>query len=112
MKFSFEKNPKWLGVPYSRPDDGVSHAFIDLKLEPGRLDELPEPRRVPELHELLAFLSQPESPFLSLGCEQTYNDAQESIGDGRFISYVGIAILGWPFGDERAAESLRRNRWA
>jgi len=58
-----------LGIPYWRePSDAASAGYIDLKGEPHRLDEVPEIKGWPSLHELLGQLNTAESHLMSLGC--------------------------------------------
>lgn len=58
-----------LGVPYYRdPDDQSSTSYIDLKLEPHRIEEIPEARQWPSLYRLLMQLDAPVSELMSLGC--------------------------------------------
>ena len=55
------------GVPYHRDTPG-SASYIDLKHEPGRIDEIPEGKQWPSLHRLLKQLNSPESKLMSLAC--------------------------------------------
>ena len=58
-----------LGVPYFRdPEDSRSASYIDLKLTPQKIDELPEAQQWPVLRDLLIAINSPASQLLSIGC--------------------------------------------
>lgn len=58
-----------LGVPYFRsPDDPHSVSYINLKLTPEKIDEVPETKKWPVLRDLLIAINSPQSQLMSVGC--------------------------------------------
>lgn len=58
-----------LGVPYFRSADNPhSASYIDLKLTPEKIAEVPEAREWPVLRDLLVAINSPQSQLLSIGC--------------------------------------------
>jgi hypothetical protein len=47
-----------MGVPYRKPNTQASHAYIDLKAEPGKVSLLPELKNWPELADLIRSVNE------------------------------------------------------
>jgi hypothetical protein len=80
-----------LGIPYYRdPQDSSSTSYIDLKLEPHRIQEIPEAKAWPSLSRLLALLNGPESELMSLGCGAFIYSPKDS-GELQWSAYSYVA---------------------
>lgn len=82
-----------LGVPYFRaPDDQDSASYIDLKLTPEKIDDVPEAREWPVIRELLIAINSPQSQLLSIGCGVfIYPPSAEQVPWTAF-AYVGYGL--------------------
>jgi hypothetical protein len=79
-----------MAVPYWKDrTGGSSHPYIDLRRQPGRIDELPELRRWPALRDAVRRLNSDQSAFRTLGCEHR----TERRGDSFLLrAYVQLAF--------------------
>jgi hypothetical protein len=80
-------------IPWST-EDGSSR-FLDLKLQPELLLEIPEACTYPELAEFLNWANSPESPFETAKCDawtsREINAEDEVFGEPcKFVTYVDL----------------------
>jgi hypothetical protein len=89
-----EVNEKPLGIPYLREDE-TSHSFVDLRQNPGAIDDLPEPKKRQPLYEFVKAINEPSSQFQTFGCETWEQPWTHPNAPGivtRVGSYVDIAF--------------------
>ena len=83
-----------LGVPYVREaDDPNSASYIDLKLMPEKVDDVPEARQLPVLRDMLVAINSPQSQLISTGCGVfIYPPEDEQGRQWRAYAYVGFGL--------------------
>lgn len=92
-----------LGVPYFRPpDDPRSASYVDLKLTPQKIDEVPEARTWPVLRDLLIAINSPQSQLLSVGCGVFIYPPSAEGQPWSAFAYVGYGLI-----DLKAASDAR-----
>ncbi len=82
-----------LGVPYFRSsDDANSASYIDLRLTPEKIDEVPEAQEWPVLRELLIAINSPQSKLLSIGCGVFVYPSSAQTEPWTAFAYIGYGL--------------------
>jgi hypothetical protein len=96
MMIQMSFNGGVVGIPYARGFDVDSgrHEFLDLRRYPGRIDELPEPKRWPELKQFLVQVNRADGRFFTIGCECADSSDGNFTGGmtHKITSYVQVAF--------------------
>ena len=105
MRVEFVRSNDRIGIPYlavDRPDGNRNHGYIDLKRNPGRVEEIPELEDVPEFKGLVRELNHPRSIVRSLSVEKALGPNADALFNRKLTSFVRICfeILPWNFDDE------------
>lgn len=84
-----------VGIPYAlHPHEGEErHEFVNLRENPEQIEELPEPKRWPELRSFLLAINRPDSSLFTLGCECADSEGAYPAGmTHKVTSYVHVAF--------------------
>lgn len=88
----------WLPVPFYRPTDGESHPYVDLRENPGKIENIPEASDFPELQQFFRDINGPDSFFRTLACITIPHEIPDPELPYEMRSYIDITFIPWEWG--------------
>jgi hypothetical protein len=91
LETDFETDQEGMTVPYPPLYDDIrrNHGFVDIRGRPDLASKIPEASQSPALTDLLLGLSEPHSPFFTLGCDLGAHEERSSEVRVRRLRFFG-----------------------
>lgn len=95
-------------VPYPPLFDQTRHnyGFVDLRGHPELVTNIPEGSQSAALRALLVRLSEPGSPFFSLGCDLGAHEESENDETSRHVAGGYVQVIRTPYADRSPDDYL------
>jgi len=100
LSVDFEEQ-EGITAPYPPLFDGIrnNHGFVDLRGRPDLAAKIFESSRSHALRELLVGLSEPSSPFFSVGCDLGSHEESERDENERYVAGGYIQLMHCQYSD-------------